>query len=170
MSMGIINHFCNSMAWLHGLFASKKSFVGRNPALIKLRLHEILDENAVENHLVSEEKLLLATLKADADFKYDLYALFVPETDRIIISCITKEFKIPDKKLTDALLFCNKWNQEKLFPSVFLDPVHNTFTTHYCALLDKENSMYFFREQVVDRGLGISRLFFIKAGEIFIEK
>ena len=142
---------------------------GLTPGLTTLRLREVLDERAVATRLIWDENLLLGTLDADENFKYDVLALIGAERDHIHIQCVAEKFKIPGIELQDALIFGNKWNSEKLFPTVYVDPIHNTFMTKYSVLLDKTNTTDFIREQVVDRGLGTSWGFFVEAGSVFTD-
>ena len=170
-TMGIINRLCNVAAWLPGIFRRGRSISGSGsaPGLTALRIRELLDEREIANRLILKENLLLGTLDADEYFKYDVLAFIAAERDAVHISCIADRFKIPGVKLQDALIFCNKWNSEKLFPTAYVDAIHNTFMTKYSVLLDKTNTTDFIREQVVDRGLGTSWGFFVEAGNVFTD-
>lgn len=170
-TMGIINRLCNVAAWWPGIFRRGRSISesGSAPGLTALRIRELLDEREIANRLILKENLLLGTLDADEYFKYDVLAFIAAERDAVHISCIADRFKIPGVKLQDALLFCNRWNNEKMFPTVFVDPSHTAFRTKYTVLLDKMNTTDFLREQVVDRGLGTSRGFFMEAGRNFAD-
>ena len=130
-----------------------------------LRLREIMDERSFAHRMIREENAILGTIDADENFKYDITVLVASEDERIHIRCIAEEFKIPNIKLTDALLFCNKWNSEKIFPTAFVDPITNTFVTKYDVLLDEKNTKTFLTRQVLDRGIGTSWQFFIEAGK-----
>lgn len=170
-TMGIVNHICNVAAWCLGISRRNRpiSESGLTPRFTVLRIREVLDEREIANRLILKENLLLGTLDANEHFKYDVLAFIAAERDTVHISCISDQFKIPGIKLQDALLFCNKWNNEKMFPTVFVDPIHDTFRTKYTVLLDKMNTSDFLREQVVDRGLGTSWGFFMEAGRNFAD-
>ena len=169
--MGIINHFYKLAEWVQPLSGRKQPMRGSTlgPGLTALRLREVLDEKSFATRSIPGENLLSGTLHADEDFNYDVHVFMEIRKDLISICCIAEDFVIPGIRLMDALLFCNKWNNERIFPSVSVDSFRNTLVTHYNVLLDKTNTTDFLREQVAERGLGISWSLFVEAGKRFPE-
>lgn len=153
----------------------KAAFTGRGngpfamaqPDLSCLLLGKIMEEENFAHQLIPEDRVLLGCLEADQDFGYDVAAIISTRPDLIQIQCLARDLVIPNLRLTEALRFCNKWNAEKIFPKVYIDPAGKIFIAEYNAPLDHRQTSGFLKYQVLRRGLGTSWAFFVEAGRLF---
>ncbi len=163
-----ITAYCeNRLIKLKQIFTGKTE-AAQDAVVVRNRLRMIMDDLKFANRLIREDNVLLGALDADENFQYDVTAIITSEDQCVQIHCIAGDFRIPEIRLTEALLFCNKWNNEKVYPAVCIDPHRNTFIAKYNAPLDHNNSREFFQDQVLGNGLGSCWHFFIEAGKTFI--
>ena len=130
------------------------------------QLRELLDEVGLRH--MKKENVLLATLRADEDFGYDLLVLFTAEGSRLRAVAGSGGFQAPRANRLQALEFCNQWNADKAAPRAYLDD-EGYFRLDSCLYTDVDVDASYIKTRFVDLFITGAWQFFKEAGKEFSE-
>ena len=95
----------------------------------------------------------------------NLVLVLRPRADYIHSQVIAFKRAIPALKLTEALLFCNKWNSKSLFPKAYIDDSNNTLIAETVMTFGEETSEEFVRECILKNLISANITFFEEAAQ-----
>lgn len=127
-----------------------------------LRVRESLDLLEFRHRFDKENHYFVGELDADEDFPENITVLILPEPNRITTKCFVPNSEIENVKLKDALLFCNRWNSEKLYPKAFIEPSYNLIIAESTMMVDDTSPDEFIREAVLHNTLSAAWQFFVE--------
>ena len=134
--------------------AAKASYVDLTRTLVKCAL----DNSKWKYQFDKEEDCFFGTLSVN-DSTEILLAL-KPQANYIHAQATVMRRYVDSLKLTDALLFCNKWNSKKLFPKAYIDDSNNTIVAETVMTLGEETSEAFVRECILKNLFAANIAFF----------
>ena len=143
-------HHCNSEA-------ENASYVDLTRTLVKCAL----DNSKWEYQFDKEEDCFWGILPLD-DTTEVILAL-KPRANYIHAQSSAVKRPVVSLKLTDALLFCNKWNSKSLFPKAYIDRSNNTLIAETVMTIGEETSEEFVRECLLKNLLAANITFFEEA-------
>ena len=120
--------------------AAKASYVDLTRTLIKCAL----DNSKWKYQFDEEEDCFYGTLSVD-DTTEVLLAL-KPLANCIQAQATVMRRYVDSLKLTDALLFCNKWNSKSLFPKAYIEDCKNQLVGETVMTFDENADEEFIRE------------------------
>ena len=95
----------------------------------------------------------------------DVILTLKPHENYIHAQSIALKRPVLPLKLTEALLFCNKWNNKRLFPKAYIDEFGNTLIGETIMTFGEEVSEEFVRECILETLLKANTAFFEEAGK-----
>lgn len=131
-------------------------------SLTKSRLRDLIN-TPTQNH----NGTIVAKLDADDDYRYDVLLTFNldEETGKLQINGYSPKLKATGNRVSDALLFCNNYNKNKAFLSVYYDMDDQDFNASWTMLTEGASDEY------IQQNIKIIAVciwqFFVKAGEEF---
>lgn len=139
--------------------AERASYVDLTRTLIKCAL----DNSQWEYQFDKEEDCFYGALPVD-DMPEVLLAL-KPRANFIHAQSMAIKRPVDSMKLTEALLFCNKWNSKWLFPKAYIDGSNNTLVAETVMTFGEENSEVFVRECLLKNLFAANINFFEEAAK-----
>lgn len=136
-----------------------------NQKLIKYALDSI-----EWNYTFDEEKECFVCINSIDDMNFYLIAIKA-SMNYIQAQAFIHEKKIEDLNLNKALLFCNKWNNERFFPKAYINSVDNALVAENIIFLNKKADKKFVKECIINNFFIAITYFFKEALEAdFYEK
>lgn len=111
--------------------------------------------------------VIFTHLDADDDYRYDVLVTFNldEDTGKLQVSGYSTNMKATGDRVSDALLFCNKYNEEKAFLSVHYDMDDQDFNASWTMLTQGVSDEYI--QQNIKIIIVCIWQFFVKAGKEF---
>ena len=152
-------HYCNSEA-------EKASYIDLTRTLVK----SALDNSEWEYHFDKEEDCFFGTLAVD-DTTEVLLAV-KPRANYIHAQSAVIKRPVAPLKLTEALLFCNKWNSKSLFPKAYIDGSNNSLIAETVMTLGEKTNEEFIRECFLKNLFNANITFFEEAvkGDFLLDR
>lgn len=122
-----------------------------------------LDNSQWEYQFDKEEDCFYGTLSVD-DMTGIILAL-KPRANYVHAQSIALKRPVASLKLTEALLFCNKWNSKSLFPKAYIDGSNNTLVAETVMTFGEETSEEFVRECILKNLISSNITFFEEAAK-----
>ena len=111
--------------------------------------------------------VIFTILDADDDYRYDVLVTFNldEDTGKLQVSGYSTDMKATGDRVSDALLFCNKYNEENAFLSVYYDMDDQDFNASWSMLTQGVSDEYIQRNiEIIMPGIW---RFFVEAGQEF---
>ncbi len=129
------------------------------------RIRRMLDQLHFCHRCDREENCFMGILERDDDFRRDVLVVIYRDIEKFHGFSIVEDWTLENTQISDALLFCNKWNSRKNFPRAYVDPFKNILVADWVLPLDRHSSNDFIRDRVIGVMLSSSWHFFVEAGQ-----
>lgn len=90
-------------------------------------------------HTMIQNDIIYTILRADDDFRYDVTVSYsLTEKGLLHIRGYCVELKVTSDRVSDAIIYCNNYNKDKYFPTVFYHTEDRDFNLSWA--MDTENA------------------------------
>lgn len=109
---------------------------------------------------------ILVRFSADEVFPSPVgIAISLDNKKRLVFFGFSPQLRIPSDKITDAVMFCNEYNKNKAYLSVYVDTKDKCFYAHYLA--DTDGASEAWVKNTVNTIIALTCYYFIDAGKKF---